>query len=99
MDNSQASGIRALAANIMFEAARELSGLQAFEVWRSMQLVETGAPLANVPRAVLQRAMDFNRFPLARELVEQKALAHERESERSEIDGVTLHSRIGKEFS
>ena len=87
MDNSQASGIRALVANMMFEVARELSGLQAFEVWRSMQLVETGAPLAGVPRAVLQRAMYFNRYSLARKLVEQKALAHERAvSERSAID-------------
>ena len=92
MDNSQPSGIRALVANMMFETARELSGPQALEVWQSMQLVEIGAPLTSVPREVLQRAADFNRFPLVRKLIEQKALAHERAlNERIGIDSVTSH--------
>jgi hypothetical protein len=63
---------------MMFETARELSGPQALEVWRSIQLIEIGAPLISVPRAALQKAMDFMRFPLARKLVEQKAIAFER---------------------
>ena len=81
------AAIRASVANMMFEVARQLSGMQALEVRRSMWLVETGSPLASVPRAVLQRAMYFNRYPLARKLVEQKALAQERVlSGRSAID-------------
>jgi hypothetical protein len=42
-----------------------------------MQLVDAGAPVESLPRTTLQLAMDFNRFPLARKLVEEKALAGE----------------------
>jgi hypothetical protein len=78
MDYFPASGLRALVSNMMFEKARDLSAPQALEVWRSIQLVETGGPLVSVSRPALQLAMDFNRFPPARKLVEQKAIAHER---------------------
>ena len=75
-NNSQVTGLRALVANVMLERARELSDLQAFEVWRLTQLIDTGASLETLPRATLQLAMDFNRFPLARHVLEQKALAY-----------------------
>ena len=78
MSNSSAPGLRALVENMMVETAREMSGPQALEVWRSMQLVESGGPLVSVSRAALQRVMDFNRFPLARKLVEQRALNYMR---------------------
>jgi len=75
-NNSHVSGLRALVANVMLERARELSDLQAREVWRLIQLIDTGASLKSVRPATLQLAMDFNRFPLARHVLEQKALAY-----------------------
>ena len=75
-NNSQVTGLRALVANVMLERARELSDLQAFEVWRLTRLIDTGASLETLPRAKLQMAMDFNRFPHARRVIEQKALAY-----------------------
>ena len=74
----QAAGLLALVANVMLEKAKELSGLQAYELWRLTQLIDTGASLETLPRATLQLAMDFNRFPLARQVVEVKALAYVR---------------------
>ena len=77
MDNkSQVAGLLALVANVMLEKAKELSGLQAYELWRLTQLIDTGASLETLPRATLQLAMDFNRFPHARRVIEQKALAY-----------------------
>ena len=78
VDNkSQVAGLLALVANVMLEKARELSGQQAFELWRFTELINTGASLESLPRATLQLAMDFNRFPLARQALEHKALAYE----------------------
>jgi len=77
-NNSHVSGLRALVANVMLERARELSDLQAREVWRLIQLIDTGASLKSVRPATLQLAMDFNRFPHARRVIEETALAHER---------------------
>ena len=74
---SVVTGLRALVANVMLGKATELSGSQALELWRLMQLIDTGKSLDAVPRAMLQLAMDFNRFPHARRVVEEKALAHE----------------------
>jgi len=74
-NNSHVTGLRALVANVMLERAWELSDLQAVELWRLTQLINTGASLETLPRATLQLAMDFNRFPLARQVLEQKALA------------------------
>jgi hypothetical protein len=76
-NNSHVTGLRALVANVMLERARELSDLQASEVWRLTQLIDTGASLETLPRAKLQMAMDFNRFPYARRVIEEKALAYE----------------------
>jgi hypothetical protein len=76
-NNSHVTGLRALVANVMLERARELSDLQAFEVWRLTQLIDAGASLKSVPPATLQMAMDFNRFPLARRVIEEKAIAYE----------------------
>jgi len=73
---SQVAGVLALVANVMLEKARELSGQQAFELWRLTQLINTGASLESLPRATLQLAMDFNRFPIARQVLERKALAY-----------------------
>ena len=75
-NNSHVTGLRALVANVMLERAWELSDLQAVELWRLTQLINTGASLETLPRATLQLAMDFNRFPLARQVLEQKALAY-----------------------
>ena len=75
-NNSHVTGLRALVANVMLERARELSDLQASEVWRLTQLINSGASLETLPRATLQLAMDFNRFALARQVLEQKALAY-----------------------
>ena len=78
VDNkAQVAGLLALVANVMLEKARELSGLQAFELWRLTQLINSGASLETLPRATLQLAMDFNRFPYARRVIEEKALAYE----------------------
>ena len=77
-NNSQVTGLRALVANVMLERAKELSGPQAFELWRLTQLIDTGASLGTLPPAMLQQAMDFNRFPHARRVLEEKALAYER---------------------
>jgi hypothetical protein len=77
MINSTVGGVRALVANMMLERAKELPAEEAVELWRAMQLVETGAPVEGLPRATLQLAMDFNRFPSARKLVEDKARACE----------------------
>ena len=77
VDNkSQVAGLLALVANVMLEKAKELSGLQAYELWRLTQLIDTGASLETLPRATLQLAMDFNRLPLARHVLERKALAY-----------------------
>ena len=76
--SSQVTGLRALVANVMLEKVRELSGSQASEFWRLTQLIDTGASLETLSRATLQLAMDFNRFPLARQVVEEKALAYVR---------------------
>ena len=75
---SQVAGVLALVANVMLERARELSDLQACEVWRLIQLIDTGASPKSVRPATLQLAMDFKRFPHARRVIEEKALGHER---------------------
>jgi hypothetical protein len=56
------------------------------ELWRLTQLIDTGASLDTLPRAMLQMAMDFNRFPHARRVVEEKALAHE--SATAKLDAI-----------
>ena len=76
-NNSQVTGLRALVANVMLERARELSDLQAIEVWRLTQLIDAGASFETLPRAKLQMVMDFNRFPHARRVIEEKARAYE----------------------
>ena len=63
---------------MMLQRARRLSPPQALELWPLMQLVENGAQVERLPRATLQLATDFNRFPFARKVVEQKALEYER---------------------
>jgi len=83
---SVVSGLRALVANVMLERARELTGPQALELWRLTQLIDTGASLEALPRAMLQMAMDFNRFPHARRIVEEKALAQDRATD--ELDTI-----------
>ena len=85
-NNSHVTGLRALVANVMLERARELSDLRAFEVWRLTQLIDAGASLKTVPPATLQMAMDFNRFPHARRIVEEKALAQDRATD--ELDTI-----------
>ena len=77
-NNSHVTGLSALVANVMLERATELSGPQAFELWRLMRLIDAGTSLKTLPPATLQMAMDFNRFPLARRVIEEKALVYER---------------------
>jgi hypothetical protein len=74
-NNSQVTGLRALVANVMLERARELSDLQACEVWRLIQLIDTGASPKSVRPATLQLAMDFNAFRMLGELSRKKLLA------------------------
>ena len=75
--NSELTGLRALAAHVMLERANEMAGVEASELWYVMQHIGSDASLERLPRATLQLAMDLNRFPVARDAVEKKALAYE----------------------
>ena len=76
--NPRVTGLRALVKKFMLERATNLSGPQALEIWRVMQLLETNGSLAGLPGAVLQMAVDFNPFPEASEIIHEKALVYER---------------------
>ena len=76
--NPPVTGIRALAIKVMLEKVSELSGPQAQEMWRVMQIIETNGSLNELPGSMIQSAMDFNNFSAIRKVVEEKALLYER---------------------
>ena len=71
---------RALLRKIALEKAIELTGPQAHEIWRVMQLVIAGESLNGLPGAVVGFAMDFTQIPDAWKVIEEKALVYERNS-------------------
>ena len=76
--NPPVTGIRALARKRALEKVLELSGPQAHEIWRAMQLIATNGSLEGLPGTVVELAMDLNHFLEAWKVVAEKALAHER---------------------
>ena len=66
---------RALTRNV---AASELSGSQAYEIWRAMQLIATNGSLKGLPDSVIDLAMELNHFLNSWKVVTEKALAYER---------------------
>lgn len=73
------TGIRTLARKFALEKATKLSGSQAHEIWRAMRLLAINESVEGIPSAVIQLAMDFNLFPAARKVVEDKALDYQRD--------------------
>ena len=59
------SQIRASAAHTALAKAGKLSGRQAYEVWRVMQLITTNQSSEGLPGPAVQAAMDFIPFPKA----------------------------------
>jgi hypothetical protein len=76
--NPPVLGIRALARKVALEKAIKLSGPQAYEIWCAMPVVATNGSLKGLPAAVGQLAIDFNQFPAAWRVIEDKALVYER---------------------
>jgi hypothetical protein len=71
-----------LVRKIALEEAIELSGSQAYEIWRTMQLIATNGSLQGLPDPVVQLAMDLNHFLNAWKVVAEKALAYERNTRK-----------------
>ena len=76
--NPPVTGFRALTRNVALEKVLELSGPQAHEIWRTMQLIATNGSLKGLPGTVVELAMDLNHFLEAWKVVAEKALVHER---------------------
>ena len=76
------SQIRASAAHMALAKAGKLSGRQAHEVWRVMQLITTNQSREGLPGPAVQAAMDFIHFPKAWKVVATKALIYRRHSRR-----------------
>ena len=72
------SQIRASAAHTALAKAGKLSGRQAHEVWRVMQLITASQSREGLPGPVVQAAMDFIHFPKAWKVVATKALIYKR---------------------
>ena len=75
--NSQVTGIWALAKKVALKKAIKLSGLQAYEIWRALQLLVSNESLDGRPATVVQLAMDFNQFPVTWKVIADKALVYE----------------------
>jgi len=73
--------VEVLARKLSLERANKLSGTQALEIWRVMQLIAIKGSLDEVPGPVLEAAMTFNKYPEARKLVSEKALVYEHSSD------------------
>ena len=71
------SGIKALAKKIALGKATKLSRPQAYQIWRALQLLVSNASLEGQPAAVVQLAMDFDRFPVTWKVIANKAFEHE----------------------
>jgi hypothetical protein len=64
--------------NAVLSNALKLSGREAHEVWRVIQLIPTNGPFDGVPGAVLQLAIRCKHFPEVWKVVAAKALVHVR---------------------
>ena len=75
--NSPVPGIRSLAKKVALGKATKLSRSQAYEIWRALQLLVSNESLEGRPAAVVQLAMDFNRFPVTWKVIADKAFEYE----------------------
>jgi len=73
--NLPITDLRALTRNV---TASELSGSQAHEIWRAMQLIAKNGSLKGLPDSIIHRAMELNHFLNVWKIVTEKALAYER---------------------
>lgn len=78
--NPSVWSLRGLVRKAALERAANLSGAEAHEIWRVMQLLETGGPYEGVIGPVVELAMDFRQFPEASTLIAEKARAFECET-------------------
>jgi hypothetical protein len=76
--NPLATDLTASASKVALEKVIELSNLQAYEIWRTMQLIATNGSLQGLPGPVVQLAMDLNHFLNAWKVIAEKAIACER---------------------
>ena len=75
--NPSVWSLRELVRKAALERAASLSGAQAHEIWRVMQMLDTGGPYAGLVGPVVELAMDFRQFPEASTLIAEKARAFE----------------------
>ena len=80
--NPSVLGVGALARKAALEKVLELSGPQAHEIWRAMQLIATNGSLNGLPGTVVELARDLNHFLEAWKVVAERALIHERNSSK-----------------
>ena len=80
--NPPVTDLRASASKVTLEQVIELSGPQAYEIWRTMQLIATNESLQGLPGPVVQLAMDLNHFLNAWKVVAEKSLAYERNTRK-----------------
>ena len=71
--------MRELVRKAALERAANLSAAEAYEIWRVIQVVETGGPFEGLLGPVVELAMDFRQFPEASTLIAEKARAFESE--------------------
>jgi hypothetical protein len=76
--NTQVTGIRALARKVALEQATKLSDSQAHEIWHALQLIVNNESLQGRPVVVVQLALDFHAFPASWKVIADKALEYER---------------------
>ena len=77
--NPSGWSLRALVRKAALERAANLSGAEAYEIWRVIQLLETRGPYEGLVGPVVELAMDFRQFPEASTLIAEKARAFESE--------------------
>ena len=77
--------LRELVRKAALERAANLSGAEAHEIWRVIQLLETGGRYEGLIGPAIDLAMDFRQFPEASTLIAEKARAFE--SDTGELKG------------
>jgi hypothetical protein len=75
--NPSVWSLRELVRKAALERAANLSGAEAHEIWRVMQLLATDGPYEALVGSVVELAMDFRQFPEASTLIAEKARAFE----------------------
>lgn len=75
--NPSGWSLRELVRKAALARAANLSGAEAHEIWRVIQLLENGGPYAGLVGPVVELAMDFRQFPEASTLIAEKARAFE----------------------